>query len=94
MAMAQYLSNYLFDVYEDEAIFSASRFGFPVSTSMKLESVASMVDYFNIIPTILKIICYYIKDTFGKLAILPEEAVQNLGTRYMEADYGMYEYEK
>ena len=29
-----------------------------------------------------------------KHAILPEESVYNLGTGYMEAEYGTYEYEK
>ena len=35
VAMAQYLSKYLFEKYEDEAIFAASWCGLPVSTSMK-----------------------------------------------------------
>ena len=33
MSMAQYLSKF-FDKYEDEAIFAASQYEFPVSTSM------------------------------------------------------------
>ena len=46
--MAQYLSKYLFEKYEDEAIFVASKCGLPVSTSMNPESVATMVDDSNI----------------------------------------------
>ena len=92
MAMAQYLSKYLFEKYEDEAFFAASKCGFPVSTSMKLESVSVMVDDTNIILTILIIICNYIRYAFGKRAILPEESVHNLGAGYMEVDYGAYEY--
>ena len=53
-----------------------------------------MVDYANITLTSLRIICNYIRDAFGKSAILPEEAVHNLGTGYIEAEYGTYEYEK
>ena len=52
---------------------------------MKPESVAVMVDDSNIMLTNLKIICNYIRYLFGKRAILPEEAVHNLGTGYMEA---------
>ena len=94
MAMAQYLSDYLFDKYEYEAIFVASWCGLPVRTSMKTESVSAMVDDSNITLTSFRIICYYIKHLFVKRAILPEEAVQNLGTGYMEAEYRKYEYEK
>ena len=36
VTMAQYLSNYLFEKYDDEAIFDPSQCGFPISTSMKL----------------------------------------------------------
>ena len=36
-AMAQYLSKYLFDNYQDERNFSTSQGGLPVSTSMKPE---------------------------------------------------------
>ena len=61
MAMAQYLSKYLFEKYEDEAIFSASQCGLPVSTSMNPEPVAAVVDYDNITLTGLRIICNYIK---------------------------------
>ena len=39
-------------------------------------------------------ICNYIRDAFGKYAILPEEAVHDLVTRYMEAEYKTYEYDK
>ena len=56
MAMAQYLSKYLFEKYEDEAIFAASRCGLPFSTSMKPESVDAMVYETNITLTSLKII--------------------------------------
>ena len=94
MDMAQYLSKYLFEKYEDESNFAASQCGFPVSTSMKTESVSTMVDDANIALTILRIICNYRTDTFGKRATLPEEAVHNLLTGYMEAEYGTYEYEK
>ena len=34
-AMAQYLSKYLFEKYEDEEMFAASQCGLLVSTSMK-----------------------------------------------------------
>ena len=54
--MAQYLSNCLFEKYEDEAIFAASKCGFPIRTSMRLESVSTMVDDTNITLTILIII--------------------------------------
>ena len=50
---------------------------------MNPESVASVVDDSNITLTSLIIICNYIRDAFGKRAILPGEAVQNLGTGYM-----------
>ena len=53
MTMTQYLSNYLFEKYEDESIFAASQCGLPVSTSTNPESVASMVDDYNITLTIL-----------------------------------------
>ena len=53
-----------------------------------------MVGDANIILTSLRIICNYKIGSFGKHAILPEEAVHNLGTGYMEAEYGTYEYEK
>ena len=59
---------------------------------MKPESVAAMVEDTNIIMTILIIICNYIRGAFGKRDILPEDAVQNLGTGYMEAECGTYEY--
>ena len=83
MVMAQYLSKYLFDKYEDESIFATYQCGFPVSTSMNPESVSSVVDAANIMLTILRIIFNYIRDTFEKRANLPEEAVHNLGTGYM-----------
>ena len=92
--MAQYLSKYLFEKYEDEAILAASQCGLPVSTSMKTESVAAMVDDANITLTSWETICNYIRYTFGKHDILPEEAVHNLGTGYMQSEYGTYEYDK
>ena len=58
---------------------------------MNPESVSAMVDDNNITLTSLRIICNYIRDSFGKRAILPEEAVHNLGTGYMEAECGTYE---
>ena len=61
---------------------------------MKPESVADMVDDANIMLTRLRIICNYIRDVFGTRAILPEEAVHNLGTGYIDAEYGTYAYEK
>ena len=72
MAMEQYLSKYLFEKYEDEAIFAASKCGLPISTSVKPELVATMVDYANITLTSLRTICNYIRDAFGKRDILPE----------------------
>ena len=53
-----------------------------------------MIDDDNITLTSLRIICNYIRYAFGRSAILPEEAVHNLGTGYIEAEYGTYEYEK
>ena len=94
MAMEQYLSNYLFDKYEDEVIFSTSKCGLSVRNSTKPESVADMFDDANITLTSLIIICNYIRDSFWKCDILPEEEVHNLGTGYMEAEYGTCEYEK
>ena len=44
--------------------------------------------------TSLIIICNYIRYVFGERAILTEEAVHNLVTGYIEAEYGTYEYEK
>ena len=58
---------------------------------MNPESVADMVDDANIMLIILIIICNYIRYAFEKSAILPEEAVHNLETGYMEAEYGTYE---
>ena len=88
--MAQYLSKYLFEKYEDESIFAAARCWLPVSAPMNLESVSDMVDDANITLTSLRIICNYIRDAFWKRVILPEETVHNLGTRYMEAEYVTY----
>ena len=89
--MAQYLSKYLFEKYEDEAIFAASKCGFPANTSMNPESVSAMVDDAKINLTSLRIIRNYIRDAFGKRAILPE-SLHNLVTGYMEAEYGTYEH--
>ena len=49
-----------------------------------------MVDYVNIILSILRIIRNYKRYAFRKHAILPEDAVHNLGTGYMEAEYITY----
>ena len=57
---------------------------------MNLESVSAMVDDPNIMLTSLRIICNNIRDELGKRTILPEEAVHNLGTGYMDAEYGTY----
>ena len=59
--MAQYLSKYLFEKYEYETIFAASRCGLSTSTSMDPEPVAAVFDDSNINLTILKIIFNYIK---------------------------------
>ena len=83
MAMAKYLSNYLFDKYEYRAIFSASQCGLSVSNSVNPVSSAEVVDDANITLTRLRIIYNYIRDLFGKHDILPEETVYNLGTGYM-----------
>ena len=56
MTMAQCLSKYLFEKYEDEEIFAASQYGLPVSTFINPESVALMVDDNNIMLTSLIII--------------------------------------
>ena len=93
MAMAEYLSKYLFEKYEDESIFVAYQCGLSVSTSMNPESVAAMVDDANIMLTSLRIICNCIRYAFWKRDILPE-AVHNLGTGYMETEYVTYEYKK
>ena len=61
---------------------------------MKLESVAVVVDDSNITLTSLRIIYNYKRDSFGKLAISPEEAGHNLVTGYMEEYYRTYEYDK
>ena len=61
---------------------------------MNPEPVTSMVDAANIILTSLRIICNYTRYAFGECDILPEEAVHNLVTGYMEAEYRTYEYEK
>ena len=53
-----------------------------------------MVDDANITLTVLRIICNNIIDAFGKHAILPEGAVNNLGIGYTEEEYGTHEYEK
>ena len=53
-----------------------------------------MVADVNLNPTILRIICNYIRYSFGKHAILPEYAVHNLVTGFMDAEYVTYEYDK
>ena len=45
-----------------------------------------MVDDANIILAGLSIICNYMRNEFGKRAILPEESVHNLGTGFMEEE--------
>ena len=84
----------MFEKYEYEAIFAASKGGLPVSTYVKTESVAAMVDNDNIFLDSLRIIWNYIRDPFGDPAIFPVETVHTLGTGYMEVEYGTYEYEK
>ena len=54
--MAQYLSKYFFEKYEYEAIVSAFQWFSPFRTSVKPESVASIVGYANITLTRLIII--------------------------------------
>ena len=83
----------MFEKYEYEAILVIFKWGLPVSNSMNPESVYAIVDDPNRMLTSLIIICNYIRAAFGKRAILPEEAVHNLGTGYMEAQYRTYEYE-
>ena len=56
MVMAQYLSKYLFEKYEDEAIFAAYQCGLPVRTSMNLYSVSAIGNNANITLTGLRII--------------------------------------
>ena len=94
MAMAQYLSKYLFNKYKDREMFAASQCGLSVSNSINPEPVAAMVDDANITLNSWRIICNYIRDAFGKRAILPEEEVHNSGTGYMEEEYVTYEYDK
>ena len=53
-----------------------------------------MVDDDDRMLTSLSIICNYIRDALWKRDILPEEAVHNLGTGYMEVKYRTYEYEE
>ena len=84
----------MFDKYEDEEKFPTSKCGLPVRTSTKPKSVSSTVDDGNITLTSLTIILNYIRDAFGKRDILAEEAVQSLGTRYMETEYRTYEINK
>ena len=59
---------------------------------MNPELVSYMVDAVNIVLTSLIIICNYIREAFGKYAILPLDAVRNVGTVYMEVYYGPYQY--
>ena len=91
--MSQYLSKYLFNKYEYEAIFATSQYGLSVRIFMNPELVSDVVDDSKTTMTILRIICNYIIDTFGKCSILPEEAMHNIGKGCMEEEYGRYEYE-
>ena len=50
------------------------------------------LDDSKIIIISLRIIWNDIRDTFGKHDILPQEAVHNLGTGYMESECVKYEY--
>ena len=84
MSIAQYLLNYLFEKYKDEAIFDVCQYGLPVSTSVKLESISVIVYDANIALNSLRIICNYIRNAFGKRNILPKEAVHDLVTGHME----------
>ena len=77
--MSQYLSKYLFNKYEYEAIFATSQYGLSVRIFMNPELVSDVVDDSKTTMTILRIICNYIIDTFGKCSILPEEAMHNIG---------------
>ena len=86
MAIAQYLSKYLFEKCEDETVFAASQCELPVSTSMKPELVSDIVDDANIMLTSLRIVCNYIRDAFGKRDILPEEEVYPLRKGCMESE--------
>ena len=86
MTIAQYLSKYLFEKYEDEEIFIVPQCALPVSTSMKPESVFEMVGGAKIMLTSLRIICNYTRYEFGKSAILCKESVHNLGTGFMKED--------
>ena len=88
MTVLQYLSKYLFEKYEDEAIFDTSQCGLPVSTSMNPKSVSAMFGGTgaNITLTSLIIIYNYIIYSFVKRAILPEGVGHNLGTGYMGAE--------
>ena len=52
-----------------------------------------MVDYSDITLNRWRIIYNYIRDAFGKRDILPEEAVHNLATGYMQSEYRTYEYD-
>ena len=85
VAMAQYLSKYLFEKYEDEAFFDAYQCGLPVITSINPYSFAAMVDDSNITLTRLIIIYNYIIYAFGKRGVLPEKTVHNLGIGYIES---------
>ena len=53
-----------------------------------------MVEDSNIFLTCLRIICNYRRYAFGRRVTLSEEEVHNLGTGYMVAEYGTYEYER
>ena len=94
MTIAQYLSKYFFEKYEDEEIFIVPQCALPVSTSMKPESVFEMVGGAKIMLTSLRIICNYTRYAFGKRNTLLEKEVHKLVTRFIEAEYRLYEYDK
>ena len=73
-------------------MFSTSQCRLPINTYTNIESVSDMVDDTNITMTRLRMIFNYIRDSFGRRVILPEEAVHNLVTENMEAEYGSYKY--
>ena len=90
MAVAKYLSKYFIEKYENEAIFATSQCGLPVRISKNPQSVASMDDDGNITLTILRIICNYIRYEFGKHDILPGKTVHNVGSGYIQTEYGTH----
>ena len=57
---------------------------------MNPESVSAVVYDVNITLTILRIICNYIRYEFGKHDILPGKTVHNVGSGYIQTEYGTY----